>query len=259
MKTQKTGSGTKVLTDNLSVPLCGADTAKVDINAGSGNLTIDAFIRDEQMLANGTLQYLEKGGLPARSVDTRDGHALLTLRANGIGRPSFRFPWSACNGATEWQVHLNPKVQSDLTAHSDGGNVRLNLTGMAVTCVSADSGGGNMDVILPDYAANLDVTAKTGAGNVSVELGSKVLGGNVVSASSGAGNVVVRLPAGLAARIHTASGLGKVIVGSQFSKIDTDTYQSPDYDIAADKVEITVKSGAGNVSVDTLSIKESLT
>jgi hypothetical protein len=257
MKTQKTGSGTKVLTDNLSVPLCGATTAKVDINAGSGNLTIDAITSDEQVLANGTLQYLEKGGVPTRSVDTRDGHAILTLKANGIGRPSFRFPWSACNGATEWQVHLHPNVQSDLTAHSDGGNIKLSLVGMAVTCVSADTGGGNMDVILPDHAADLHVTAKTGAGNVSVELGSRLTGSNVVNASSGAGNVVVRPPAGLAARIHAASGLGKVIVDPQFSKIDANTYQSPDYDNAADKVEITVKSGAGNVSVDTISIKES--
>lgn len=256
MKTQKTGSGTNVLTDNLSVALCGATTAKIDINAGTGNLIIDNLTSDEQVLANGTLQYLEKGGLPTRSVDTRNGHAILTLRANGIGRPSFRFPWSACNGATEWQVHLNPKVQSNLTAHSDGGNIKLSLVGLAITCVSADTGGGNMDVVVPDDAADLQVNAKTGAGNVSVELGSRLTGSNVVNASSGAGNVVVRLPAGLAARIHAASGLGKVILDSQFSKIDTNTYQSPDYDIAADKVEITVKSGAGNVSVSTISIKE---
>jgi hypothetical protein len=40
-------------------------------------------------------------------------------------------------------------------------------------------------------------------------------------------------------------------VDSRFSKIDGNTYQSPDYDGVADKVEITVNSGAGNVSVNT--------
>ncbi len=254
MKTQKTRSGTKALSDNLSVPLGDATTAKIDINAGSGNLTIDTLTSDEHVLANGTLQYLVKAGPPTRSVDTRDGHAILMLRASSAGQAWFRVPWSACNGATEWQVHLNPSVQSELTAHSDGGNVKLNLAGMPVTRISTDTGGGNMDVVLPDLAANLHVNAKTGAGDVSVELGSRITGSNVLNANSGAGNVIIHLPASFAARIHATSGLGKVLVDSPFSKVDTDTYQSPDYDNATDRVEVTVKSGAGNVSVDTLSI-----
>jgi predicted membrane protein len=63
--------------------------------------------------------------------------------------------------------------------------------------------------------------------------------------------VVVRVPSGLAAKVHATSGLGKVIVDSRFNKIDGNTYQSPDYDSAANKVEITANSGAGNVSVNT--------
>ena len=70
------------------------------------------------------------------------------------------------------------------------------------------------------------------------------------STNSGAGDVVVRLPRGLVARIHVTSGLGKGTVHSRFSKIDDRTYQSPDYDRAVDKIEITAKSGAGNVSVN---------
>ena len=99
---------------------------------------------------------------------------------------------------------------------------------MAVTRVAADTGGGNMDVVLPEDAANLSVTAK-----------------------SGAGNVAVRVPSGIAARIHASTGLGKVIVDPKFNKTDMDTYQSSDFDSAANRVEITVHSGAGNVSVNT--------
>jgi predicted membrane protein len=86
---------------------------------------------------------------------------------------------------------------------------------------------------------------------VSVEVGSGIQGSNTVEATSGAGNVIVRVPSGIAARVHARSGLGKVIVDPRFSKTDKDTYQSPDYDDAADKIEITVNSGAGNVSVTT--------
>jgi hypothetical protein len=240
---------TKVLTDNLSEPLNGATTAKVDINAGDGNLTIDQLTGGAQMLASGTLQYFENRGLPTRTLVLSNGQATLKLRGGGAGRPWFHFPWAACNGATEWQISLNPTVSSDITAHSDGGNVKLNLAGMTVTRVSADTGGGNMDVVLPDNAANLSVTAKTGAGNVLVEIGSGTTGSNIVNANSGGGNVVVCIPNGVAALIHATTGLGKASVDPRFSKTDNNTYQSPDYEVAANKVEITVKSGAGNVSV----------
>ena len=108
-----------------------------------------------------------------------------------------------------------------------------------------------MDVGLPDNAANLSVTAKTGAGNLVVDIGRDITGNNTINANSGAGNVVVRIPSDIPARIHVTGGLGKAIVISRFGKIDDNTYQSPDYDDAANKVEITVNSGAGFVSVNT--------
>lgn len=240
-----------VLTDKLSEPLAGAKAAKVDVDIADGNLTIDKLSDGEQVLAKGTLQYLEKQGLPTRSVKVSDGQAILTLKARGTGRPWFRLPWSACNGGTEWQIHLNPNVKTDIIACSGGGNVKLNLTGMTVTHVSADTGGGNMDVLLPDNAANLSVVAKTGAGNVTVEIGNDITGSNVVDAQSGAGNADVYIPSGIAARIHATSGLGKVLIDPRFSKMNNNTYQSSDFDQAADKVELTVGSGAGNVRVNT--------
>jgi hypothetical protein len=160
-------------------------------------------------------------------------------------------PWAACNAATQWQIHLNPHVRSDIKAHSGGGNVKLDLAGMDVTCVSADTGGGNMELVLPDHATNLSVVAKSGAGNVTVEMGEGTTGSSMIDANSGAGNVIVGIPSSIAARIHATSGLGKEIMDSRFNKIDDHTYQSPDYDIARDKVQVEVHSGAGNVSVNT--------
>jgi predicted membrane protein len=95
------------------------------------------------------------------------------------------------------------------------------------------------------------VTAETGAGDVTVDVGNGTTGSNVVNAKSGAGKVVVRVPSGVAARIHATSGLGKATMDSRFSKIDDQTYQSPDYDSATNRVEIAVSSGAGDVIVST--------
>jgi hypothetical protein len=210
-----------VLTQNLSEPLGGATAAKLDIDTGTGNLTIDQLYSSEQLLASGTLQYFENLGQPTRTLDANNGQATLALKWGNNGAPCL-------GGAIEWQIHFNPTVPTDITAHSGGGNIKLDLADMDVTGVSADTGGGNVDVVLPDNASSLNVKASTGAGNV-----------------------VVLVPSGVAARIHATTGLGKAIVDSRFSQVDNNTYQSPDYDSAAHKVEITVNSGAGNVEVNT--------
>ena len=240
-----------VLTEKLSEPLNGATTIKLDIDVGDGNLTIDRLTDSQQVLASGTLQYLENQGLPIHMLDSNNGQATFTLKAGRGGQPWFRFPWSACNGATHWQIHLNPTTSSDITARSNGGNLKLDLSGMIITCASVETGGGNLDVVLPEDAANLSIAAGTGGGNISVDIGNGTTGSNSVTAKSGAGNVVVHIPGSLAARVYATTGLGKVILDPRFSKIADNTYQSSDFDRAANKVEILAQSGAGNVSVNT--------
>lgn len=252
MKTISVGSNKKVLTYNLLEPLCGATTAKVDINTASGNLMIDTLTAGEPVLASGTLEYIENQQMPTRSVDINNGRATLTVKSTSIGRPLFHLPWSGCIAATDWQIHLNPNVQADITARSGGGNVKLDLSSMMVSRVSADTGGGNLEMILPDHAANLSVIAKTGGGNVTIEIGRGTTGSSMLNASSGAGSVSVRIPSGLAARIYATSGWGKEIVDRRFGNIDKHMYKSSDFDTAVDKVEITVQSGAGNVIVNTI-------
>ena len=241
----------KVLTHNLSEPLEGATRARVDINTGTGNLMIDRLPDGEPLLASGTLEYLLNEGLPTQSVIRSSESASLTLKAKGGSKSWVRLPWSSCNAATDWLIHLNPAVSSDLTAHSGGGNIKLDLADMSITRVSTDSGGGNIDMVLPDKVADLCASARTGAGNVVVELGRGSTGKNTLDATSGAGNVVIRVPGGLAARIHLSTGMGKAVVDPRFVQLDKNTYESLGYDSAADKVEITAKSGAGDVSVST--------
>jgi predicted membrane protein len=249
MKTRNVGRDKKVPAYNLSEPLCDATMIMVDVNVSDGNLMMDGLTGDETMLACGTLEYTEKQGPPRKDVNINNGQASLTLKASNTGQPWLRLPWAACNGATEWKIHLNPHLQADISAHSGGGNVKLDLSSVAITRLSAGTGGGNMEVILPDNASNLEVTAETGAGNVIVEMGGNLSGNNIVNVGSGAGKVIVHVPGRIAARIHTSSGWGKGIVDSRFSQIDANTYQSPNYEVAADKVEITAKSGAGDVII----------
>jgi hypothetical protein len=136
-----------LLTQDLSKPLNGATTANVEINTGTGNLTVDDALEGLQVLASGALQYFEKQGSPMESFTADGGQATLKLTDRAAGRPWFRLPWAACLGGTEWQIHLNPHVLSEITAHTGGGNVKLNLAEMALTGLSAETGGGNVDMV----------------------------------------------------------------------------------------------------------------
>lgn len=215
----------KIFTHNLSEPLHGLTNMQVEINTTDGNLIIDALPGGPE-LASGALQYLENQGQPTHTVESINGQNILKVRSGSKGQPWIRFPWAACNGATEWHIHLNPDVSMEINAISGGGNIQLDLTGLMVTNLNLNTGGGNIDVILPDHSVGICMSVKTGAGNVTVHI-----------------------PKNISARITATTGIGKVITTPTFGQIDKSTYQSPDYDRAEKKVEITASSGAGNVVI----------
>ena len=241
----------QVLTEKFSEPLNGARAATIKVDTRHGNLFVDRLAGDDRLLAAGTLEYVAKRGLPTRLLTSSDHATRLAIEGAGGSRAVLRLPWQACNAATEWNIHLSPNVPLEIDAISGGGHIKLDLEGMRVTRVSAESGGGNMEVCMPENAANLDVAATTGGGNVTVEIGRGTTGGNTVKAESGAGNVDVLVPGGIAARIQAVSGMGRVIVPPGFDMIAEHTYQSADYDGARDRIDISAKSGLGNVSVTT--------
>lgn len=215
----------KISLYTLEEPLDGVKTARVVIDVSDGNLLIDR-LDGGQALVRGDLQFLEGQNPPIHSVERNGDQALLSLRAARSGQTWLWMPWSACNGGLDWQVHLNPTVVEEITARTGGGVIRLDLSDLSVSRIEAETGGGIVEMTLPDRAANLFVTAKTGAGKVTV-----------------------RIPAGVAARIEAASGMGKVTVDPHFVKIGDTTYQSPDYEGAARKAEIIAGSGAGEVNI----------
>src|ERR1051326_6889134 len=70
----------KLMTEELSATLDGVTAARVDIDSGSGNLTVDELSDGEQLLATGTLQYFETQGKPTRSITEENGQAILAIK-----------------------------------------------------------------------------------------------------------------------------------------------------------------------------------
>src|SRR5512143_2969292 len=95
-----------LFTDEFSEPINGETRASIDIHAGDGNLTIDGLSSGEPVLASGSLEYFEDQGSPTRDLEVKDGEVCLSMRGSKDVRPRFRMPWAACNGATNWSIHL---------------------------------------------------------------------------------------------------------------------------------------------------------
>jgi hypothetical protein len=240
-------AGGSLLIQSLSQPLEGATGARLTLDPGDGNLTIDGAAVSGDVLVNGTLEYWEKIGPPESSMDADSEKAVLVLKAKG-GQPVSHLPWASCNGSTEWQLHLNPSVVYDLAALTGGGNVRLDLAGLTISSLTAETGGGNVEVRLPGNSAGLGVSAKTGAGKVSITVGREITGLNTITASSGAGEVGIILPPGIEARIQVSRG--NAVLDPSFIKLDDTTWQTPGYQASVHKIDINAASGAGKVIIN---------
>lgn len=230
----------------LAEPLNDTTSAEFSVDLADGNLNLEGNSSDKAMLAMGTLQYLENIGVPLSSSSTFNGHTQYTL-STSAGQSWLKLPWSACNGATDWSITLNPSVAYEISAYTGGGNVKLNLAGLTVTGLDAESGGGNMEVILPDNTEDLAAVVKTGAGKATVRVGNGIKGDHTIEASSGAGEVSVLLPTGMQAKVIIS--MGNVSVGPEFIKVNDTTYETSGYQNAENRIEISIGSGAGKATV----------
>jgi hypothetical protein len=74
-------------------------------------------------------------------------------------------------------------------------------------------------------------------------------GSTRVKIESGAASLEIQVPSGVAARIRSSGGLSSFSVDKdRFPRVG-DIYQSPDFDVAQNKVELNVQMGVGSVSI----------
>lgn len=110
-----------------------------------------------------------------------------------------------------------------------------------------ETGASQLDMDLKDVSASR-IELKTGASNSNVTLPAR--GASILDLEAGAASINVRVPEGTAARIRVKEGLTSLNVDTnRFPQLDSGMYQSPDFDMAADRAEINIQAGVGSISV----------
>jgi hypothetical protein len=214
-------SGGDVPREEAKVPLEGATEASIRVQHGAGRLTVGSGT-DPDILAAGSFG----GGLDV-STARGDGKLSVDMRIKERDPGRYLGSWSRGRfGLLDWDFRLSSSVPMTLLFETGANESRL---------------------ILTDVQAR-EIRLKTGASSTTIDLPAHTPHTRLVI-DSGAASVKVRVPSGVAAQVKVNSALSGVHVNTaRFPKVG-DVYRSPDWDTAANKVEISVDTGVGSIDV----------
>jgi hypothetical protein len=199
----------------LSIPLEAATSARVKIRHGAGELRIQSGAAVGSLL-DGTFE----GGVE-QHVSRSVGEANVELRL-----PDMRLDWMDAQRGLHWNVSLAREIPLVLDLEVGASRNLLDLRDLRVSELRMTTGASASDIEMPE------------AGTTRAHI------------RSGAASVDVRIPAGVAARINARGGLAGISVDQNRFPRMHGIYQSPDYDVAQNRVDLDIETGVGSVSVN---------
>ena len=204
----------------ITQPLDGATRADVEIAAGIGTLRIGALDGGANLI-EGTIDRA-RGERVLQDYDVRYGTGYVTLRSQGT---RFGLPWWGDSGDHLWSIMLNPNVPTALRLNTGVGIANVDLSRLQITKLDLNTGVGEATLTLPAQ----------GQGRADV--------------NGGVGATTIIIPEGMAVRIDATTGLGDLDVPDDYRR-SGDVYTSPNYDTATDRMELQVKGGIGDITIE---------
>jgi CubicO group peptidase (beta-lactamase class C family) len=215
------GGGAKVgelQTESQSVELAGAESVRVEINLGAGELEVAG---GAQKLLEADFAYNVAELKP--EVEYTDGTLVVQQPDVEGGIAPFR---DLDDYRNEWNLRLYDDVPMDLIVNVGAGTSDLQLTGLSLTTLGINMGAGESTVDLSgDWASDLDVTI-----------------------NGGAGTLTVRLPGNVGARVKVEAGLGKINAPGLTK--EENAYTNHAYGVSEVTLQADIKAGVGEISLE---------
>ncbi|MFL7794257.1 MAG: LiaF domain-containing protein [Anaerolineae bacterium] len=207
-------------TEEATIPLEGADEARIHIGHGAGRLRVSSGASSDALLSGSF-----GGGLEQKVK--RESNMLDVKLSMCVSGAHFAFPWMWGPGRSlDWEIDLNEEIPLSLDLETGASDTRVDLTNLRVTDLRLQTGASSSEITLPANAGHTKAIIRSGAASVKV-----------------------RVPDGVAARIKAGGGIADIQVDkNRFPRIDG-VYQSEDYATAANKVDIDIETGVGSISV----------
>ena len=215
-----------VSTETIATELQSARQAAVTVHFGAGLLNIGSALEPPPgQLA--TMAFTGPSNLipqPDYKVTGETGR--LTYEINRQGNVLALIPGS--NDEMQLEIDLSRQVPiSSLDIQAGAADAQLDLSKLHVNNLDMDVGAARMRVGMPET------------------------GSTTAHISGGAFQMTIDVPQGVAARIRHSGGLsGLHINTSRFPALGDEVNQSPDWDTATNKVDITVETGFTTIQVN---------
>jgi hypothetical protein len=135
------------------------------------------------------------------------------------------FAWGVSPGFT-WDLALADDLPLNLKVETGASETHLDLMELQVSELNVSTGASDTKITLPEAA---------GLTQTKIECGMA--------------SVTIRVPESVAARIESSSALSSMSVDTQRFRRSGNLYLSPDYETAANRVDIKIEMGMGSVTI----------
>lgn len=196
--------------ETLAIPLEGVATADIRLRFGAGELHVER-------------------GTPGTLVSGTFGGGVI-VRARGAGavdlEPDTRGGWPVFQGGLVWRAGLTGEVPLDLRLETGASRSTIDLYGLLVRRFELKTGASETRVRLPAAAGLTLMRAETGVASLSIDV-----------------------PPGVGVRIRTRMALGTTSVNEARFPRTALGYESPDYGVAPNRVDLDIQGGVGSVRI----------
>lgn len=210
-----------VSSEHFSQPLESARQAEVRLDFGAGILRVGAQSEPAGLIDGTVVRY--DGERLSRDAHNSGDTLYFEMRDDNVP-VSIGDNHGIRGDDRGWDLKLNPAVPTRLRINTGVSQASLDLGQLKVTDLTVHTGIGKTDLTLP-ARGQLQATVEGGIGETTV-----------------------LIPQGMAARIRVDSGLTSAAVMGNY-RHQGDSYVSPGYEGAGDRVDLTVKGGIGKITV----------
>jgi hypothetical protein len=203
------------ITENRTVEVGGAESARVQIEMGAGELRLDG---GGEKLLDADFRYRVQALRPVVKYDVTGRRGYLTVRQpqiSGFGP----------HGKDAWDLRVNDRLPLDLLVHMGAGHGVLKLAGMALRRLEVEMGAGELNLDLTGFWDN-DLDARI---------------------SGGVGQATVRLPRDVGVRVKATGGIGEIKV--QGLRQHDGYYVNDAYEKQGVRMRIDISGGIGQINL----------
>lgn len=200
--------------ETFSIALDGAKEASVKFEHGAGQINIRGGAPANELL----------NGSAGRGMEFSSHKSGDKLEAKVSAGPSF-IPFIGPDGGV-WHFRLNRDIPLTLRVEAGASQIEMDLSDLNVTYMRLETGASTTRLTMPARGVSL------------------------LDVEAGAATIDIRVPDGVTARIRMKQGVTSLNIDkNRFPRLDSDLYQSPNYDQSPNRVEINVEAGLGAITI----------